>query len=76
MANWSVNMMYCKVGQTNNERTTSYYKFNSDEGDQFLLDFEKYVSEQKVCLFGRTMGLGMLIFRKNKQFNKLKAISY
>lgn len=48
-----------KVGQTNIERTTSYYKFNSDEGDQFLLDFEKYVSEQKVCLFGRTMGLKM-----------------
>lgn len=57
--------------------TTKYYEINSDEGDPFLLEFEKYVSEQRVCLFGRTMNLSMLIFRKNKQFKYfLKAISY
>lgn len=65
----SVNLCnICKVGQTNNEMKTKYYEINRDEEDPFLLDFEKYVSEQKVCLFGRTMGLSMLIFRKNKQF--------
>lgn len=48
--------------------TTNYYEINSDEGDPFLLDFEKYVSEQKICLFRRKMDLSMLIFRKNKQF--------
>lgn len=48
-----------KVGQTNNEMTTQYYETNREEGDTFLLDFEKYVSKQKVCLFGRAMGLKM-----------------
>lgn len=48
-----------KVRQTNNEMTTNYYEINSDEGDPFLLDFEKYVSEQKICLFRRKMDLKM-----------------
>lgn len=59
--------------QTNDEMRTEYYKTNSEEGDTFLLDFEKFVSEQKVCLFGRAMGLSMLILnilktnKKNSQ---------
>lgn len=49
------------MGQANDEMRTEYYETNSEEGDTFLLDFEKFVSEQKVCLFGRAMGLSMLI---------------
>lgn len=39
--------------------SNQYHTVNDGEGDDFLLDFERFVSKQTVHLFGRPMGLEM-----------------
>lgn len=47
--------------RTYNGQIPKYYTATEGEGNEFLIDFEKFVSDQKVHLFGQAKGLKMPI---------------
>lgn len=57
------------------KRKPTSYEINFGEGDSFLLEFEKFVSKQKVSFFNEKLDIGMF-FQCLLSFESVNYLEY